>query len=123
MELEDYFQSINLEKHMIKKDTTVSLSIQQDNSDLDDFPNTYINASWEYSDATWVQILEDIIKVLETQYGYDIKSKVYYVTKTPIFDHNYSSAPGRELDYETFMDVLEKYPGLNNGGEHDPILW
>ena len=121
MELEDYFQSIKQEKPMIHKDTVVTISIDQDNHDLEDFPDSYVQQRNAYSGPTWMEVLEDLIKVLELHYGYPIRDKVHYVVKHPIFDHNISPAPGRELDYETFMDVLEKYPGLNNGGEHEPM--
>jgi hypothetical protein len=106
---------------MIHKDTVVSFSIDQDNSDLEDFADTYVQMRHAYSGPTWMQILEDIIKVLEAQYGYDIKSKVFYAVPFPIFDHNYSPAPGREIDRTLFLDLLEMNPELNNGGEHQPI--
>lgn len=121
MELEEYFHQIQKEKPMIKKDTTVNFSITQDNSDLADFPDQYISQTMQYADVTWVKVLEDVIKVLEVNYGYDIKSKVYYVVHNPVFDHNYSDAPGRELDSKLFMKVLEENPELNNGGKHKPF--
>jgi hypothetical protein len=120
MELEDYFHQIQQEKPMIKKDTVVSFSIDQDNSDLEDFADTFVQMRNAYSGPTWMQILEDVIKVLETNYGYDIKSKVFYAIPIPIFDHNVSPAPGRELDQKLFLELLEQNPELNNGGKHQP---
>jgi len=123
MELEDYFHQIQQEKPMIKKDTVVSFSIDQDNSDLEDFADTFVQIRNAYSGPTWMQILEDVIKVLETNYGYDIKSKVFYAIPIPIFDHNISPAPGRELDQKLFLELLEQNPELNNGGVHQPTIY
>ena len=123
MELEDYFHSIQQEKPMIIKDTTVSISIDQDNSDLEDFPDQSIQHTLKYSGPSWVQILEDLIKTLELHYGYPIREQVYYAVKHPMFDHNYSPAPGRELNQELFLKLLKDNPELNNGGEHEPISW
>ena len=121
MELEDYFHQIQQEKPMIHKDTVVSFSIDQDNSDLEDFADKYVQMRHAYSGPSWIQILEDVIKVLETHYEYDIKSHIYYAVKFPVFDHNYSPAPGREIDKKLFLELLEKNPELNNNGEHKPM--
>jgi hypothetical protein len=123
MELEDYFHQIQQEKPMNQKDTVVTISIDQDNSDLNDFPNQYIQQRMEYSGATWIEVLEDLIKVLELHYGYPISENVFYAVKVPMFDHNLSSAPGREMDRDKFLNLLELNPELNNGGEHQPISW
>jgi len=100
------------------KDTRVSFSISQDNSDTDDYPNTSYSMHNEYGGAQWIKILEDVIKVLESSYGYEIRSKVHYVVEIPLFDHDLSSAPGRELNRKVFEEVLKRYPELNNNGEH-----
>lgn len=121
MELEDYFHQIQQEKPMIHKDTVVSFSIDQDNSDLEDFADKYVQMRHAYSGPSWMQILEDVIKVLETHYEYDIKSQVYYGVKFPVFDHNHSPAPGRELDHKILMDLLSRYPEINNYGKHQPL--
>lgn len=105
---------------MIVKDTTVSLSINQDNSDLEDFPDQYIGQTMKYSGPTWTQILEDILKVMEVHFGYNIRDHVYYAVACPMFDHNYSPAPGRELHMDKFLELLKANPELNNGGEHQP---
>ena len=123
MELEDYFHQIQQVKPMNQKDTVVTISIDQDNSDLNDFPNQYIQQRMEYSGATWIEVLEDLIKVLELHYGYPISENVFYAVKVPMFDHNLSSAPGREMDRDKFLNLLELNPELNNGGEHQPISW
>ena len=123
MQLEDYFYQIQQEKPMINKETVVSFSIDQDNSDLEDFADTYLQMRHAYSGPSWMQILEDVIKVLESHYGYDIKSKVFYVLPFPIFDHNGSPAPGRELDQKLFLELLEQNPELNNGGVHQPTVY
>jgi len=123
MELEEYFHQIQQEKPMNQKDTVVSISIDQDNSDLADFPDQYIQQRMSYSCATWIEVLEDLIKVLELHYGYPISENVFYAVKVPMFDHNLSSAPGREMDRDKFLNLLELNPELNNGGEHQPISW
>lgn len=123
MELEDYFHSIQQEKPMIHKDTRVMFSIDQDNSDLTEFPDQHISQTMQYAGPTWIHILEDVIKVLETHFGYSIKDQVYYAVKFPIFDHNLSDAPGRELHQERFLELLSKHPELNNGGKHEPMSW
>jgi hypothetical protein len=121
MQLEDYFHQIQQEKPMINKDTVVSFSIDQDNSDLEDFADTFVQMRHAYSGPTWIQILEDVIKVLEAQYGYPISEQVFYAVKNPMFDHNHSAAPGRELHQADFLRLLIENPELNNGGEHQPI--
>ena len=123
MELEDYFHQIQQEKPMIHKDTRVTISIDQDNSDLEDFPDQYVSQTMSYNGPTWTTVLEDLIKVLELHYGYDIKSRVFYAIENPIFDHDYAAAPGRELHKEKFLDLLSEHPELNNGGKHEPIRW
>lgn len=118
MELEEYFHSIQQEKPMIHKDTVVTISIDQDNHDLADFPDSYVQQRNAYSGPTWMEVLEDLIKVLELHYGYGIREHVYYAVNFPIFDHNVSPAPGRELNQDLFMELLQDNPELNNGGEH-----
>ena len=121
MELEDYFHQIQQEKPMNQKDTVVSISIDQDNSDLADFPDQYIQQRMSYSCTTWMQMLEDLIKVLELHYGYSIRENVFYAVNYPMFDHNHSAAPGRELKKAEFLQLLAEHPELNNGGEHQPM--
>ena len=123
MQLEDYFHQIQQEKAMIHKDTVVTISIDQDNHDLEDFPDSYVQQRNAYSGPTWIQVLEDLIKVLELHYGYEIRDKVYYAVHHPMFDHNLSSAPGRELDRRIFLELLDMNPELNNGGKHEPYNW
>ncbi len=123
MQLEDYFHQIQQEKPMIHKDTVVTISIDQDNHDLEDFPDSYVQQRNTYSGPTWIQVLEDLIKVLELHYGYEIRDKVYYAVNHPMFDHNFSSAPGRELDRSLFLELLDMNPELNNGGKHQPYSW
>jgi hypothetical protein len=120
MNLEDYFHSIQQEKLMIQKDTEMTINIYQDNSDLEDFPNQHINHRLTYSGPTWVQMLEDVIRTLELHFGYSIKDQVYYAVKCPVFDHNLSAAPGREMHQGEFLKLLKKHPELNNGGKHMP---
>lgn len=125
MELEDYFHIIQRNKDMnsnseYEKDTRVSFSISQDNEDYD-YPDTSHSMHNAYSGPTWMQIIEDVVKTLEASYGYEIRSKIYYAVDCPLFDHNVSPAPGRELDRSVLMDVLKRYPELNNNGEHKPM--
>jgi hypothetical protein len=68
-------------------------------------------------------MLEDIIKVLELHYGYPIREQVFYAVKNPMFDHNLSAAPGRELHQDKFLGLLFDNPELNNGGKHQPYNW
>jgi hypothetical protein len=123
MELEEYFHQIQQEKPMNHKDTVVTISIDQDNSDLADFPDSYVQQRNQYSGPTWIEMLEDIIKVLELHYGYPIREQVFYAVKNPMFDHDLSAAPGRELHQEDFLSLLKLNPGLNNGGKHQPYNW
>ena len=123
MELEDYFHSVQQEKPMIQKDTELNISIYQDNSDLEDFPDSSISHRLKYSGPTWIQMLEDVIRTLELHFGYPIKDHVYYAVKCPMFDHNLSAAPGREMHQDKFLDLLSENPELNNGGKHEPLNW
>ncbi len=121
MDLEDYFHVINKEPIMNSedKDTSVYFSISVD-GDNTPYPNKENSLRYNYDGPMWIEILEDIIKALEASYGYDIKSKVYYVVSNPCFDYNYSPAVGRELDKKVFDELLAANPALNNGGVHQP---
>ena len=77
----------------------------------------------EYSGPTWIQIVEDLLKVLEVHYGYNIRDHVYYAVKCPVFDHDFSPAPGREIHKDKFLDLLSENPELNNGGKHQSYKW
>jgi hypothetical protein len=122
MELEHYFHRIQQERKMAeKKDTRVSFSIEDNNDDLEGFPTTYRQQHIDYSCPTWIQIVEDVLKMLEVEFGYPIRSQVYYSVMFPVFDHNYSYAPGRELDQKKFLELLAENPEINNGGEHKPF--
>ena len=125
MQLEDYFFKIQEGNSMNNfKETTVSFNISTDNYNDSDYPDTHYSFSHSFSGPTWIQIVEEVLKVLEASYGYDIRSQVYYSVKNPLFDHNYASAPGRELNSDLFHNLLNEHPGLNNGGEHRPVdLW
>lgn len=128
MELEDYFHNIiqqEKEDMTMNKDTMVSFYIAQDNSDLAEYPNTMHQMQNEYNGPTWIEVLEDVIKVLEASYGYNIRDKVFYATEFPVFDHNISKAPGRELNLNVLLDLLMEVPELNNQGLHEPldIFW
>ncbi len=121
MDLEDYFHHINKESIMnyYEKDTRVTFSIEVDNGKTE-YPDKSNSCDCKYSGPTWIEILEDVIRVLEASYGYDISPKVYYVVERPLWDHNHSPAPGREIDRKAFLELLEKHPELNNKGEHQP---
>lgn len=121
MELEDYFHRIQRKEAMNTKDTRVSFMISQDNDDIDDYPNTSHSMNNEYNGATWMQLVEDVVRIIEASYGYEIRSKIYYVVDLPLFDHNISPAPGREINRAVFMKLLKKYPELNNGGNHQDM--
>lgn len=120
MELDKYFHQLKKEP-MMNKDTTVHFCITEDNSDLSDFADTHYEMTNSYAGPQWIAIVEDVLKVLEASYGYSIRDKVFYAVHNPIFDHDISSAPGRELDAAMFYDVLNNNPSLNNGGEHEPM--
>jgi hypothetical protein len=121
MQLEDYFFKIQERKPMDNlKETTVNFEIITDNSDSLDYPDTVHSYRANFSGPTWIQIVEEVLKVLEASYGYPIRSQVYYSVKCPVFDHDYASAPGREIDRDIFQQLLKNYPELNNGGEHEP---
>lgn len=119
MELDEYFHNLKKEPKM-NKDTKVHFCITQDNSDLEEFPDTHFEMTNSYAGPQWIAIVEDVLKVLEASYGYPIRDKVYYAVSNPIFDHNYSPAPGRELDAGVLMDCIYERKDLNNGGEHKP---
>lgn len=112
MELEEYFHLIN--KVIPMKNTSVHFSIADDNNDLD-YPNTSYSMNNEYDGHTWLHILEDVIKILEASYGYNIRNNVYYATNFPNFDPNGSPAPGRELDRKLFLKLLAENPDLDDG--------
>jgi hypothetical protein len=117
MELDEYFHNLKKEPKM-NKDTTVHFCITEDNSDLQDFPDKHFELNNSYAGPQWIEIVEDVLKILEAAYGYPIRDKVYYSVQCPIFDHNHSPAPGRELYKKHFDEILDKHPELNNGGKH-----
>ena len=117
MELAEYFHNLKKETKM-NKDTTVHFCITEDNSDLQDFPDKRFELNNHYAGPQWIEIVEDVLKILEAAYGYPIRDKVYYSVQCPIFDHNHSPAPGRELNKKHFDTLLDNHPELNNGGKH-----
>lgn len=119
MELDEYFHNLKKEPKM-NKDTKVHFCITEDNSDLQDFPDSHLEMIKDYAGPTWIEIVEDVLKLLEASYGYSIRDKVYYAVANPIFDHDYSPAPGREIDANVFYEVLNSNPSLNNHGQHKP---
>jgi len=119
MELDEYFHNLKKETKM-NKDTKVHFCITEDNSDLEEFPDTHFEMTNSYAGPQWITIVEDVLKVLEASYGYPIREKVYYAVSFPIFDHNISPAPVRELNARVLMDCIYKYEELNNHGEHTP---
>ena len=123
MQLEDYFHSLQQEKPIMNKDTKVHFCITEDNSDLQDFPDSCLEMTKDYAGPTWMEIVEDVLKLLEASYGYSIRNQVYYAVKNPIFDHNISPAPGRELYANVLHDMMDVNPDLNNGGKHMPWDW
>lgn len=119
MELDEYFHNLKKEPKM-NKDTKVHFCITEDNSDLQDFPDSRLEMVKDYAGPQWIEIVEDVLKLLEAAYGYPIREKVYYVVQNPIFDHNISPAPGRELDAEVFNELLYEHRELGNRGQHKP---
>ena len=119
MELDEYFHNLKKETKM-NKDTKVHFCITEDNSDLEEFPDKHFEMTNSYAGPQWIEIVEDVLKIVEAAYGYPIRDKVYYAVANPIFDHNYSPAPGRELDAGVLMDCIYERKDLNNGGEHKP---
>ena len=119
MELDEYFHNLKKETKM-NKDTKVHFCITEDNSDLEEFPDTHFEMTNSYAGPQWIAIVEDVLKVLEASYGYSIRDQVYYAVDNPIFDHNISSAPGRELDAEVLEYLTYSYSKLNNNGKHKP---
>lgn len=119
MELDEYFHQLKKDTKM-NKDTKVHFCITEDNSDLQDFPDKTLEMNYSYAGPQWIEIVEDVLKLLEASYGYPIREKVYYVVKCPTFDHDLSPAPGRELDAEVFNELHYKHRELGNRGQHKP---
>lgn len=119
MELDEYFHKLKKETKM-NKDTTVHFCITEDNSDLQDFPDKHLEFTNSYAGPQWIEIVEDVLKLLEASYGYPIRDKVYYAVANPVFDHNYSPAPGRELDADVLWGLIWDNVDLNNHGQHKP---
>lgn len=119
MELDEYFHQLKKEPKM-NKDTKVHFCITEDNSDLQDFPDKTLEMNYAYAGPQWIEIVEDVLKILEASYGYPIRDKVYYAVQFPIFDHNISPAPGRELSASVLQDLIYEHEELANGGQHKP---
>ena len=119
MELDEYFHQLKKDTKM-NKDTKVHFCITEDNSDLQDFPDKTLEMNYSYAGPQWIEIVEDVLKLLEASYGYPIREKVYYVVQNPIFDHNISPAPGRELSASVLQDLIYEHEELANGGQHKP---
>lgn len=119
MELDEYFHQLKKDTKM-NKDTKVHFCITEDNSDLQDFPDSHLEMIKDYAGPTWIEIVEDVLKVLEASYGYSIRDQVYYAVKHPLFDHNFSNAPGRELNADVLQDLIYEHEELANYGKHQP---
>jgi hypothetical protein len=119
MELEDYFHKLKKDTSM-NKDTTVHFCITEDNSDLQDFPDKRLEMTHSYAGPRWIEIVEDVLKIVEASYGYPIREKVYYAVKFPLFDHDLSPAPGRELAADFLQDLINEHEKLANHGKHKP---
>lgn len=119
MELDEYFHQLKKDTKM-NKDTKVHFCITEDNSDLQDFPDKTLEMNYSYAGPQWIEIVEDVLKILEASYGYPIRDKVYYAVQFPIFDHNISPAPGRELSSSVLQDLIYEHEELANGGKHKP---
>lgn len=119
MELDEYFHQLKKDTKM-NKDTKVHFCITEDNSDLQDFPDKTLEMNYSYAGPQWIEIVEDVLKILEASYGYPIRDKVYYAVQFPIFDHNISPAPGRELSDSVLQDLIYEHEELANGGKHKP---
>ena len=83
--LEEYFHSLNKEKQDMstvwKQDeeplTTIYFSIRSPAADP--YPSNEHTASLEWQDgATWIEIVWELLKVIEAQYGYPLKEKVFF---------------------------------------------
>ena len=83
--LEDYFHQINKEKQDMstvwKQDeealTTIYFSIRS--PAVEQYPANEHTVSLEWQEgATWHSVVWELLKVIEAQYGYGIKSKVFF---------------------------------------------
>ncbi len=83
--LEDYFHQINKEKQDMstvwKQDeealTTIYFSIRS--PAVEQYPANEHTLSIEWQEgATWHQVVWEVLKVIEAQYGYGIKNKVFF---------------------------------------------
>jgi hypothetical protein len=82
--LEDYFHQINKEKQDMtvwKQDeealTTIYFSIRS--PAFEQYPANEHTASIEWKDgATWHEVVWELLKVIEAQYGYALKEKVFF---------------------------------------------
>lgn len=59
--------------------------------------------------VTWMEVLDHVLDVLTEQYGYDVKSQVYYSVWGPINEEGIEGY-GRQLNDEVLQKLLLSHP-------------
>ena len=64
----------------------------------------------EANDATWCDVLDQILDVMGEHYGYNIKEQVYYAVEFPTNDLKEFAGHGRKLNYGILQQLLLAFP-------------
>lgn len=82
--LEDYFLKVNMKDKTMEFDNQyeeplTSVYFQISTPAVEQYPKHEHTVRLEWQDgARWYDVVWEVLKVLEAQYGYDIKSKVFF---------------------------------------------
>lgn len=82
--LEDYFLKVNMKDKTMEFDTNyeeplTSVYFQISTPAVQHYPKHEHTVRLEWQDgARWYDVVWEVLKVLEAQYGYDIKDKVFF---------------------------------------------
>lgn len=90
---------------------------------------SYVNAEGEVvpakediiagdSDGTWSETLDQLLDVIGSHYGYNVKEQVYYSISCPLNRPEFAGY-GRQLNDEVLQQLLLAYPEVYETDFHD----
>ena len=85
--------------------------IYEDNEEpFSRYPSIQNQITFSFEDGcTWIEVVEHFLHFLEAQYGYDLRSQVYYSLLMPTNNYDMTKAVGREMNRNVFESLLKKH--------------